>query len=491
MSSPPGSSNSAEEELDFICECADETCVERVSLKTSQYDDVRAIPARFIVAPGHEATPLVERVIFRSSRFVIVRKIGIAADVARELDEPGVNPYWLEDAPVPRASPRHEGTVDVAVVGAGVTGCAAALRLAEAGLRVRVHDAARRRRGRERPQRRLRATRRRVALRRRARDVRRATRRAGSGAGRSARSTAWRSSPATRYAGRAAFASPPTRRSASRSAPSTRRSARTGSRPSGSTICRACSPAASKAGSCMQATARCSRRAGCAGSPRSPPTAGAEIREHDRVDDVDALDAEQVIVATDGYGHGLVPELADTIWPTRGQVIVSEPIDRVLYDKPHYARQGFDYWQQLPDGRVLLGGFRDVSILDELTDVEETTPTHPGVARAVPRRADRRDAAHLASLGRHLRAHAGHAAARRPRARPRRALGRRRLLRARQRARLRVRRARRGRDPRRDARRSSSCSIRRASSRRSPESCDRGTRKGVLAIPHAPIHSVA
>jgi glycine/D-amino acid oxidase-like deaminating enzyme len=103
--------------------------------------------------------------------------------------------------------------------------------------------------------------------------------------------------------------------------------------------------------------------------------AGAEIREHDRVEDVAALDAEQVIVATDGYGHGLVPELADLIWPTRGQVIVSRPLDRVLYDKPHYARQGFDYWQQLPDGRVLLGGFRDVSIMDELTDVEETTPT--------------------------------------------------------------------------------------------------------------------
>jgi gamma-glutamylputrescine oxidase len=56
-------------------------------------------------------------------------------------------------------------------------------------------------------------------------------------------------------------------------------------------------------------------------------------------------------------------------------VIVSAPLDRVLYDKPHYARQGFDYWQQLPDGRLLLGGFRDVSIMDELTDVEETTPT--------------------------------------------------------------------------------------------------------------------
>jgi glycine/D-amino acid oxidase-like deaminating enzyme len=102
--------------------------------------------------------------------------------------------------------------------------------------------------------------------------------------------------------------------------------------------------------------------------------AGAEFREYETVEDVDALDADRVLVATDGYGHGLVSELADLIWPTRGQVIVSEPLDSVLYDRPHYARDGFDYWQQLPDGRVVLGGFRDVSILDELTDVEELTP---------------------------------------------------------------------------------------------------------------------
>ena len=103
--------------------------------------------------------------------------------------------------------------------------------------------------------------------------------------------------------------------------------------------------------------------------------AGAELREHDRVEDAESLDAAHVLVATDGYGRDLVPELADALWPARGQVVVSEPLDRVLYDRPHYARQGFDYWQQLPDRRLLLGGFRDVSILDELTDVEETTPT--------------------------------------------------------------------------------------------------------------------
>ena len=77
----------AGEPLAFICECADETCVERVNLTSAQYDDLRAIPARFVVVPGHEATPLVERVVFRSADFVIVRKIGIAADVVRELSD--------------------------------------------------------------------------------------------------------------------------------------------------------------------------------------------------------------------------------------------------------------------------------------------------------------------------------------------------------------------------------------------------------------------
>ena len=75
----------ASQELAFICECADETCVERISLSPAQYDDVRAIPARFVVVRGHEATPLVERVVFRGPNFSVVRKVGIAAEVAREL----------------------------------------------------------------------------------------------------------------------------------------------------------------------------------------------------------------------------------------------------------------------------------------------------------------------------------------------------------------------------------------------------------------------
>lgn len=64
----------------FICECSDETCVEKVPLTLDQYDEMRALPARFVVVPGHEAIPLVERVVFRSPAFVLVRKVGSVAD---------------------------------------------------------------------------------------------------------------------------------------------------------------------------------------------------------------------------------------------------------------------------------------------------------------------------------------------------------------------------------------------------------------------------
>lgn len=102
--------------------------------------------------------------------------------------------------------------------------------------------------------------------------------------------------------------------------------------------------------------------------------AGAEIAEGSRVADLGELDAEQVLIATDGYGRGLLAELDEAVWPARGQVVATEPLPERLFACPHYARQGFDYWQQLADGRIVLGGFRDFSIMTELTDDEVTTP---------------------------------------------------------------------------------------------------------------------
>jgi gamma-glutamylputrescine oxidase len=103
--------------------------------------------------------------------------------------------------------------------------------------------------------------------------------------------------------------------------------------------------------------------------------AGVEIVENHRVQSVDELEAEQVLVATDGYPSGLLGELEGLIVPTRGQMIATEPIPMPLFDCPHYGRHGFDYWQQTPDGRILAGGFRDVALDSEFTADEVTTPT--------------------------------------------------------------------------------------------------------------------
>ena len=102
--------------------------------------------------------------------------------------------------------------------------------------------------------------------------------------------------------------------------------------------------------------------------------AGVEIREHTRLSSVDEAGASTVVVATDGYPSGLLGELEGLIVPTRGQVIATEPIEEMLFPIPHYGRHGFDYWHQRPDGRIVAGGFRDVSLDTEFTADEVTTP---------------------------------------------------------------------------------------------------------------------
>jgi glycine/D-amino acid oxidase-like deaminating enzyme len=101
--------------------------------------------------------------------------------------------------------------------------------------------------------------------------------------------------------------------------------------------------------------------------------AGVELVEGRRVTDPAELDAETVVVATDGYPSGLLGELEGLIVPTRGQVIATEPLDELLFEAPHYGRHGFDYWHQAEDGRVVAGGFRDVSLDREFTDEEAIT----------------------------------------------------------------------------------------------------------------------
>jgi len=100
--------------------------------------------------------------------------------------------------------------------------------------------------------------------------------------------------------------------------------------------------------------------------------AGAELVEGVRVE-IENVDADAVIVAVDGATSAVLPELARVLWPVRGQVLVTEPLRERLFPRPHYARGGYDYWQQLPDERLLVGGRRDTSAEAENTADDGTT----------------------------------------------------------------------------------------------------------------------
>ena len=72
---------------DWICECADETCTDRIKLSLEQYERVREDPTRFVIAPGakHVAGD-VERVVERHERYWVVSKLGEAASIAIDRD---------------------------------------------------------------------------------------------------------------------------------------------------------------------------------------------------------------------------------------------------------------------------------------------------------------------------------------------------------------------------------------------------------------------
>ena len=105
---------------------------------------------------------------------------------------------------------------------------------------------------------------------------------------------------------------------------------------------------------------------------------GVELVQHHRVASLDELESDRVLVATDGYPSGLIGEFESLIVPTRGQMIATEPLAERLFECPHFGRHGFDYRQQLGDGRITAGGFRDVDMTTEFTAEEQITPTIQG-----------------------------------------------------------------------------------------------------------------
>jgi hypothetical protein len=71
------------EDADFVCECADDDCMERIALTVDEYADVRRGPTHFVVKPGH-VDPNFERVVDENRTHAVVEKFGVAGTAAVE-----------------------------------------------------------------------------------------------------------------------------------------------------------------------------------------------------------------------------------------------------------------------------------------------------------------------------------------------------------------------------------------------------------------------
>lgn len=110
--------------------------------------------------------------------------------------------------------------------------------------------------------------------------------------------------------------------------------------------------------------------------------AGARIFTHSPAIEVDSglvvtpngkIRAKNILVAVDGNLPKVLPELASRVKPVRLQMIGTAPAKGVDFEYAVYVRDGWDYWQQLPNGRIAIGGGRDLSLQTEFTDVNEPT----------------------------------------------------------------------------------------------------------------------
>ena len=70
---------------EYLCECAETGCLERVSLSRAEYENARSNPIWFVIVPGHEVTDI-ETVIQVNDRFALVEKLPGEMPVAAATD---------------------------------------------------------------------------------------------------------------------------------------------------------------------------------------------------------------------------------------------------------------------------------------------------------------------------------------------------------------------------------------------------------------------
>lgn len=97
------------------------------------------------------------------------------------------------------------------------------------------------------------------------------------------------------------------------------------------------------------------------------------------ITDAGVVVCDSVIVAVDGKLERIFPELSPRVRTARLQMLATAPAPEVDYPRPVYWRRGYEYWQQLPDRRIALGGYRDRAGEQEWTHEGEPTELIQGL----------------------------------------------------------------------------------------------------------------
>lgn len=114
-----------------------------------------------------------------------------------------------------------------------------------------------------------------------------------------------------------------------------------------------------------------------AGSERLVKTSSGDIK------------ASIVVLCLNGYSTTVSSWFSDKIYPTRGQIMMLAPVDSFM-EGPCYANFYLDYFRQLNDGSLLIGGYRQLESDTEKGFSDHTTETiqqalHDFVLKHLPR----------------------------------------------------------------------------------------------------------
>jgi gamma-glutamylputrescine oxidase len=101
---------------------------------------------------------------------------------------------------------------------------------------------------------------------------------------------------------------------------------------------------------------------------------GAPIEGTDLKLERASVRALHLIVAADGWLPSFVPPYAGRVRARRLHMVATEPLPERIVDQLVYARWGYEYFQQRPDGRILAGGFGDLDGDASYTDIPDGDP---------------------------------------------------------------------------------------------------------------------